>query len=312
MVYVVILNWNGAHDTIACLQSLAGLQGPLPKVIVCDNASVDDSWSMLQVYVEQQRALDIQLVQTGANLGFAGGNNVGLRLALSDPSMEFVWLLNNDTVVAPGALVELQRHMTQHTEVGVCGSTLLYADEPDRIQAVGGQYNPWLGTSTHLLGHQPYSEALCQSVNPAELDYVVGASMFVRRAVLETIGLLAEEYFLYCEEIDWATRMKRQMPEMTLGYAPDSLVYHKEGASTLTSDRTKKIYRYFSDYFFITSRLKFSRKYFPFHSLVVQASMLLVALRRIRAGQPKSALVALCCVVGWIPRWLDPRRTVSR
>lgn len=312
MVYVVILNWNGAHDTIACLQSLAGLQGPLPKVIVCDNASVDDSWSMLQTYVEQQRALDIQLVQTGANLGFAGGNNVGLRLALSDPSMEFVWLLNNDTVVAPGALVALQRHMTQHPEVGVCGSTLLYADEPERIQAVGGQYHPWLGTSTHLLGHQPYSEARCQSVSPAELDYVVGASMFVRRAVLETIGLLAEEYFLYCEEIDWATRMKRQMPEMTLGYAPDSLVYHKEGASTQTSDRTKKIYRYFSDYFFITSRLKFSRKYFPFHSMVVQASMLLVAMRRIRAGQPKSALVALCCVVGWIPRWLDPRRTVSR
>lgn len=312
MVYVVILNWNGAHDTIACLQSLAGLQGPSPKVIVCDNASVDDSWSMLQVYVEQQRALDIQLVQTGANLGFAGGNNVGLRLALSDPSMECVWLLNNDTVVAPEALVALQRYMTQHPNVGVCGSTLLYADEPDRIQAVGGQYHPWLGTSTHLLGHQPYSEALCRSVNPAELDYVVGAAMFVRRAVLEKIGLLAEEYFLYCEEIDWATRMKRQMPEMTLGYAPDSLVYHKEGASTQTSDRTKKIYRYFSDYFFITSRLKFSRKYFPFHSLVVQASMLLVAMRRIRAGQPKSALVALCCVVGWIPRWLDPRRTVSR
>lgn len=312
MVYVVILNWNGAHDTIACLQSLAGLKGPLPKVIVCDNASVDDSWSILQNYLAQQTRLDILLVQTGANLGFAGGNNVGLRVALSDPSMDFVWLLNNDTAVAPGALAALQKYMMQHPKVGVCGSTLLYADEPERIQAVGGQYNPWLGTSIHLLGHQPYSEALCRSVNPAELDYVVGASMFMRRAVLETIGLLAEEYFLYCEEIDWATRMKRQMPEMTLGYAPESLVYHQEGASTQTSDRTKKIYRYFSDYFFITSRLNFSRKYYPFHRLVVQASMLLVAMRRIRAGQPKSALVALCCFVGLIPRWLDPRRTGSR
>lgn len=311
MVYAIVLNWNGATDTIACLQSLAELQGPLPKVIVCDNASVDDSWSILQTFVEQQRGLDIQLVQTWANLGFAGGNNVGLRLALSDPAMEFVWLLNNDTIVDPGALGGLQSYMEQHPQVGVCGSTLLYADEPEKIQAVGGQYNPWLGTSTHLLSHQPYSEALCRSVNPAKLDYVVGASMFVRRAVLETIGFLAEDYFLYCEEIDWATRMKREMPDMTLGYAPDSLVYHKEGASTQASDRTKKIYRYFSDYFFITSRLKFSRKYFPFHSLVVQASMLLVAMRRIRAGQPKSALVALCCFFGVIPRWLDPRRTVS-
>ena len=312
MVYVVLLNWNGARDTIACLKSLAMLKGSLPKVIVCDNASTDGSWLKLQGYIAQQQELEILLVQTGSNLGFGGGNNVGLRLALADSAMEFVWLLNSDTVVTPTSLIALKFYMKQHPHVGICGSTLLYEDEPKRIQAVGGKYNRWLGTSKHLLGHQLYSAAICKSISPQGMDYVVGASMFVRRAVLECVGLLSEDYFLYCEEIDWATRMKRAMPLLELGYAPESLVYHKQGLSTLTKDSVKKSYSYFSDYFFITSRLIFARKYFFFRSLVVQAAMSIVALKRLVSGQPRSALVAICCFFGVVPRWLDPRRVSGR
>ena len=310
MIVMIVLNWNGAADTIACLESLALLEGGLPKIIVCDNASSDDSWVRLQAYIDNQTTLNIQLVQTGSNLGFAGGNNVGLRLALSDPEMQFAWVLNNDTEVAPGALAYLLAYMNAHPDVGICGSTLLYADDPSLIQAVGGQYNPWLGTSKHVLGHQKFSQAICESVNPDTFDYVVGAAMFVRRAALERVGLLNEDYFLYCEEIDWATRMKRQMPQMRLGYAPASLVYHKEGASTGANDRQGKTYRYFADYFFITSRLKFARKHYPLHSLVVQASMLLVTLNRMRRGQWRSAAVALCCFCGVIPGFMDPREGI--
>ena len=311
MVYVILLNWNGADDTVACLESLASLEGGLPKIIVCDNASSDDSWVRLQAYIDNQSTLNIKLIQTGSNLGFAGGNNVGLRVALSDPEMQFAWVLNNDTEVAPEALASLLAYMSARPDVGICGSTLLYADEPSLIQAVGGQYNPWLGTSKHVLGHQKFSQAICESVDPDSFDYVVGASMFVRRVFLERVGLLSEDYFLYCEEIDWATRMKRQMPEMRLGYAPESLVYHQEGASTGANDRQGKTYRYFADYFFITSRLKFARKYYPLHSLVVQASMLLVTLNRVRRGQWRSAAVSLCCFCGVIPGFMDPREGVS-
>lgn len=312
MIYVVVLNWNGGADTIAALDSLGKLEGVLPKVIVCDNASADDSWSRLQAYVEQQSALDIQLVQTGANLGFAGGNNVGLRLALADPAMTFAWLLNNDTQVAPNSLTALMSYMHAHPKVGICGSTLLYMHDPTRMQAVGGQYNSWLGTSRHVLNHQKYSQQTCHSVNPVNFDYVVGASMFVRRAVLETVGLLNEDYFLYFEEIDWAIRLKRLMPGATLGYAPDSLVYHKEGASTGAANQIKKTYRYFSDYFFITSRIKFSRRFFTFRRMTVQASMLLVAAKRVRRGQFKSALVALCCLCNINTDFLDPTRSVNQ
>lgn len=311
MIAIVILNWNGCVDTIACLETLKRLRADNCRIIICDNSSTDDSWTILKAYVASQIGLDIQLVQTGSNLGFAGGNNVGLRLALSDPEMQFAWVLNNDTEVASEALSYLLAYMNAHPDVGICGSTLLYADDPSLIQAVGGQYNPWLGTSKHVLGHQKFSQAICESVDPDSFDYVVGASMFVRRTVLERVGLLSEDYFLYCEEIDWATRMKRQMPEMRLGYAPESLVYHKEGASTGANDLQGKTYRYFADYFFITSRLKFARKHYPLHSLVVQASMLLVALNRVRRRQWRSATVALLCFIGLIPGFMDPRKSIS-
>lgn len=307
MVYVVVLNWNGAADTIACLKSLALLNGDLPKVLVCDNASTDNSWAMLQAYVDSQQQLDIQLIQTGANLGFAGGNNVGLRVALSDPEMTFVWLLNNDTEVAPEALRALKTYMSRHPEVGISGSTLLYMHDRERIQAVGGRYNYWLGISRHVLGHEQYSDDVCRSVDPASLDYVVGASMFIRRSVLETVGLLSEDYFLYWEEIDWASRMRRDMPTLRLGYAPDSLVYHKEGASTGANDWQEKVRTNFADYFFITSRLKFTRKYGVLHSVSVQASMLFVCMNRLRRRKFRSALVALFCFFGIVPKYLDPR-----
>lgn len=306
-VYVIVLNWNGAVDTVACLESIQLLNGNLPKIIVCDNASTDDSWSRLQAYVTAQSNLDIQLVQTGSNLGFSGGNNVGLKIALSDPEMQYAWLLNNDTEVAPRALVSLTQYMDEHPSVGICGSTLLYMHDQTLIQAVGGQYNFWLGTSSHVLGHQKYSEALCRSIDPATLDYVVGASMFVRRSVFETIGLLSEDYFLYSEEIDWAIRLKRQMPSFVLGYAADSIVYHKEGASTGANDQQGKTYSYFADYYFITSRLKFSRKFFPIRRWFVQASMFAVAINRIRRKQWRSFAVALCALIGFMPKALDPR-----
>ena len=308
--YVILVNWNGCEDTIACLASLARLQGEALKTIVCDNASTDDSLLRLQGYVDEHPEQRIRLVQTGANLGFAGGNNVGLRIALSDPEMEFAWLLNNDTEATSETLSTLVTYMTKHPDVGICGSTLLYMDDPNLVQAVGGRYNAWLGTSKHVLGHQKYSRLVCESIDPGSFDYVVGASMFIRRSVLEQVGLLSEDYFLYCEEIDLATRMKRQMPEMKLGYASESLVYHKEGASTGANDREEKTYSYFSDYFFITSRIRFARKFFPLRRWLVQLSMLPVAINRLRRRQWRSMMVALCALIGWVPKSLDPR--VSR
>lgn len=306
MIYAVILNWRGADDTIACLESLRTLGAKDLNIVVCDNDSQDDSWIKLESYVNSNEVLNIKLIQTGYNLGYAGGNNIGIKVALSDEKTQFIWLLNNDTKVDARALDKLKEYMVQNPEVGLCGSTLLYMDEPGRIQAVGGFYNSWIGTSKHALGNQIYCAVKCRNVNSNDFDYIVGASMFVRREVFERVGFLAEDYFLYYEEIDFVTRMKRQMSECKIGYAPESLVYHKEGASTGANGRNDKKYNYLADFFLITSRLKYAKKFFPLKRWVVQSTMLLVAINRLRRRQWRSAFLATFLILGKAPEFLKP------
>jgi len=170
----------------------------------------------------------------GANLGFAAGNNVGVRLAMRDPDCQFVWLLNNDTTVAPDALARVVARAESDPTIGLCGSTLVYHHNQQMVQAFGGAtYNSFSGKSRHIGAFAPLSAV---PTDPTEtenrMSYVVGAAMLVRRAYLEQVGLMQEDYFLYYEEIDWATRGRSRF---RLGYAPESVVFHKEGASIGTS-----------------------------------------------------------------------------
>ena len=219
------------------------------------------------------------LVQTGANVGFAGGNNVGLRLVMADAETEFAWLLNNDTVVDPDALAHLVRRMEEKPEAGICGSTLLYYGAPDMVQALAGStYNRWIARIGQIgLGMN------AMDLPPAEdieyrLQYVAGASMLLRRELLETVGLLEEQYFLYFEEIDLAIRAHSKY---ALAYAPESRVYHKEGASIGTA-RLASRRSSMSEYYSTRNRLLFTRKYaraaFPTVVLAVGMSGLQRAL----------------------------------
>ena len=181
-VYVIIVNWNGWRDTIACLESLFRSDCEELTVVVCDNASNDGSLDLIKKWAAGQ--LDIQydtslsggggarrisralsfldvapdsphleatgvqlvLIQTGGNLGFAGGNNVGIRFALSQADCEYLWLLNNDTVVAPDALSHLVARMKEDQNIGVCGSTILEYHKPEIVQALAGAtYSRWTG-----------------------------------------------------------------------------------------------------------------------------------------------------------------------
>ena len=141
------------------------------------------------------------LVQTGANLGFAGGCNVGMRYALLNTNADFVWLLNNDTVVEAHSLGLQIEAMDQRPQIGILGSTLVYFNEQNRVQAAGGyDFNFW---TARVL---PPARGLDLANLPPEheiekrLKYISGASMFVRRTYIETVGLLNEQYFLYFEE----------------------------------------------------------------------------------------------------------------
>ncbi len=285
LVYVVLLNWNGWRDTDACLKSLAGLNYPNVEVLVVDNASTDGSEARLR-----ELHPDLTLLQSGANLGFAGGNNVGLRYALSNGAA-YVWLLNNDTLVEPDSLSVLVAKMQADPGLGLCGSTLLYEAQRDIVQALGGaRYNRWLGTVAHVGQHQPLAQHIDEEAVEGQIDYLIGASILASRAFLERIGLLQEDYFLYFEELDWAARARGTFG---LGYAAKSLVYHKEGSSIGGSDAAKDSKSYTSDFYSLRNRVRFTRRFYPYALPSVYLGMLAALLNRLRRRQWDRALLIL-------------------
>jgi GT2 family glycosyltransferase len=229
-----------------------------------------------------RQAQKLILLQLKINLGYANGNNNGIHYALSNRNCDFVWLLNNDTVVHPEALSRLVQRMEARPDAGLCGSTLLFQHNPTMVQAFGGcTYNRWLSTLRHIgagtqLQDLPEAEAI-----ESQLDYLVAASMLVRRSFLERIGLLNEQYFLFLEEIDWATRAKGLF---TLAYAPESLVFHKEGSSTKHSDE-KKLWNWYPSYCFHRNRLLFTRLYYKKLTFFVLLHLSAGMIRRIFSGR---------------------------
>lgn len=312
---VILLNWNGWKDTIECLESVFRLTYPDFRVIVCDNASNDDSlekiksWSRGDLLAESvnpqlshlnsppcrkpipcleltrkqaesgSQASDTRLcvIQNGENLGFAAGNNVGLRYALGDPRCQFFWLLNNDTVAEPNALSALVRCMEQQPDIGLCGSLNLSYYNPDEVQAEGGRtFSRW----TARVHKSPQKTVRQLASNPKRMDYINGASMMVSRAFLETVGLMEESYFLYFEELDWAMRAKGKFD---LGYARDSVIYHKEGA-TIGTDRDRVKRSLISDQYLSRSRVLFTKRFFPWALPSVLAATSFTAIHRLCLG----------------------------
>ncbi len=275
-VFIVILNWNGLADTLDCLESLAGLEYPNFEVIVVDNDSSDDSEEVLKGRYPQHI-----IIQSGANLGFAGGTNVGLRYAL-EHGADYAWLLNNDTLVEPDALTELVKRMQEKSDAGLCGSTLVYHHDRSRVQAYGGAtYNKWLSTSRHIGQDAPKGQEVNTEEVESQLDYLVGASCLVSRPFLEEVGLMSEDYFLYYEEVDWAARARGRY---TLAFAPKSVVYHKEGGSIGSSSDGAKKSR-LADYYGVRNRLLYTRKHAPEALPSVYLGLLVTLAKRVQRRQ---------------------------
>jgi GT2 family glycosyltransferase len=323
-VYAILLNWNGWRDTIECLESVFRLNYPRFTVIVCDNASTDGSvqkiedWargsipvlcsspdlsrlitppiqkpipfiSMTTIEASAEKLpLDVHLVllQTGSNLGFAGGNNVGIRYALAQGDCDYVWLLNNDTVAEPGSLSAMVRMAEADPKLGICGSQLRSYAPPHEVQTMGGRrYSHWTGRTKPLqaFATPPVSTA------PGAPDYIEGASMLISRSCLEEVGLLDETYFLYYEELDF---VKRARPSFKFGYSRESIVYHKEGASIgSASMRTNR--SVLSEFYSARNRIVFARRHHPWFLLSVLSVTVLSALQRIMIGRPRSAVAIL-------------------
>jgi hypothetical protein len=318
-VYIVVLNYNGWRDTLECLESLAKLDYPNVQVVVVDNASADGSVEKIQAWAAGTMLADVQnpdlasasmpahakplalrtiavdavgpatttqgnrdivLITSAQNGGYAAGNNHGIRYALNDPDCAYLWLLNNDTVVRPDALTHLVKRCEEDPAIGICGSALVYYHDPVTLQARGGaRFNRWIGTSQHV-GEGAAFPAEVMPMPGEKLDYIVGASMFVTRAFVDQAGLMYEDYFLYFEEIDWACRLGA----LTVAYAPQSVVYHKEGASIGMNRKTVQ-YGKGGDFYLHRNRLVFARRNFALGIPVVALRLLVVAMKSVQAGR---------------------------
>lgn len=221
------------------------------------------------------------LIDIRENLGFAGGNNVGLKYILQRGDAEYVWLLNNDTVVEAHALAELVSRMNAKPDAGMCGSTVLYYDSPEKIQAAGGGWHcKWIGLPWHY-GRFSKLSGVSEQKAEAWMNYVEGASMLVSRAFLDDVGLMCEDYFLYFEESDWALRATGRY---TLAYAKRSIVYHKVGKSIGTSSDPRKKSS-ICDYYAIKNRILFTKTFFPKCLPVIYLSLCITIIMRLCFGQ---------------------------
>lgn len=266
-VAIVMVNWNAWQDTIACIQSCLALDYPAFRIMVCDNGSHDGSleriaeWASGEVKApvhpacpvplpaprlprgvakldraaaedgDDGEGAELVLVDTGGNLGFAGGNNVGLRWMLAR-GIDHAWLLNNDTVVPPDALARLVDEALADPGLGLIGSVMIEYHRPDTLQAYAGAIDLRTFRARHLGSGWPANAVgaaiAADPLRAHEVLYPVGASMLATGPFLRWVGLMEESYFLYYEEADWVLRARAVF---RASLAPASRVYHKIGAS---------------------------------------------------------------------------------
>jgi len=264
-VSIIILNWNGWKDTIECLESVYQIDYPNYEVIVVDNHSEDDSIEKIKGYcdgkikveseffkytfinkpikilecfqadsissntIEEFNAITsnekLILIKNNKNYGFAEGNNVGIKFSLKNLDSNYVLLLNNDTVVDKSFLTQLIKVSSEDPKIGASGPKTYYYNcngKKNVISFEGGKINFFKGNPSHITN-------MAHLKVPQEVDYVEGSCILVKKEIIEQIGLLDREYFLYWEETDWCARIKKA--NYVLLHIPTAKIWHKNSGT---------------------------------------------------------------------------------
>ena len=246
LVYIVILNWNGREDTLACLESVARLDYSNCQVIVADNGSTDGALGEIA-----RKHPSVRLIENGANLGFAAGNNSAITAALEDGA-DFVFLLNNDTIIDPGIVGAFLDAAQRMPQAGVFGAKIYYHADPQRLWYAGGYWN------AKTLSFNEYGAGdidAGQYDQLTETDWVIGCAMFVRAEVFRKVGLLEPKFFLNNEEVDFCSRVRRA--GYACAYVPQARLWHKVSASFGGEDSPLK------EYFSARNRLLWAQRNAP-------------------------------------------------
>ncbi len=285
-VWVILLNWNGLDDTMACLASLRAVDPGSYRVrlLVVDSASqIDPRPALAAAYPE------VRVERLERNRGFTGGCNHGMRLALAEGA-DYVVLLNNDTLVERGFLPPLLGYLDEHAEAGVAGPLICYAERPEALWFAGASFGLATGRSPHWLQGRPATEAPSA---PFATGFVSGCCMALRAGDLRRQGLLEEGFFAYYEDVELCLRLRRA----GLGAAcvPASRIWHKVSASTRRDGQPGALAYYFG----IRNRMAAVRRHGNWGEracFFLLANPLRVAsyLLRLSLGRRWKALVWLC------------------
>ena len=239
LVYIIILNWNGCRDTIECLESVFKLDYDNFKVIVVDNGSIDDSVSIIRKTYPQ-----VILLEKEENLGYVGGNNVAIRYAIKEGA-DYVWLLNNDTVVEADTLNKIVRLSERSDSIGIVSPVIHYYHKPWEAQSYGGYFD--FKNFTLI----PIQNKNFWLSDRARINVSIwGTAMLIKRSVIEKVGLLNKKYFAYAEDEEYSLRVNR------VGYRNlvdiESKVFHKESGSTGGNKfSSMKIFLMVRNYYFL-------------------------------------------------------------
>jgi GT2 family glycosyltransferase len=217
LVYIVTVTWNGKADTLQCLESLSRLTYPNYRLLVVDNGSQDDT-----AEVVREQFPTVELLVNASNLGFSGGYNAGLRLAL-DCGAAWVLLINNDTTVASNMLSELMAQ-SELPGVAMLAPKIYAADEPNRIWSVGGNRSFWTYEMVQT-GDGQIDRG--QWETPLERDYLAGCALLLKRSLLTEVGLFDADTFnpIYYEDSDLCVRARQAGQRLWL--VPSAHIWHK-------------------------------------------------------------------------------------
>ncbi len=230
-VFIVVLNYKNLEDTISCLASLRKITYNRYRIVVVDNDSRDGSYEYLK-----EHETDCCIIQSGENRGYAAGNNVGIHYAL-EQGAEYVCILNNDVEVEPDFLTKLVQYMESEPDVGMTGPVVYEYNQREKIQSAGFSICVRTGRTQPLWQGKHKKELSGKHIIVS--DGLSGTCLLIKRDVLETTGLIPENYFLFFEEMEWCLNIRKNGYKLATVLA--AAVYHK-GSATLKKTGTLSRY----------------------------------------------------------------------
>jgi len=237
MIYIILVNYNSFLFTKKCINSIFKSNFKKYKIILIDNKSTDSSTDNIKKYIKNYKK-NLKFISNDINKGYAAGINLGIKYAINNKDCKYLFIINNDTLITPNCLNELVDNYKNNT---IVTPSIFDYDINTKVQSLGGVINRYMLTTKHL-----------KKINISKIDYIPGTAMFFNKDIINIIGLLPEEYFMYYEDVDWSTSAK--LNNISLKVNDKAIIFHKTKKKVSFSIKSRTIF----------NRILYCNKYFRY------------------------------------------------